>query len=113
MNRLIPALLLCVACGTDLDASNFPDEIAPIVCDKTEVCALGYFESTWRDQDDCIAEIAEEWRTIGTEMDAQGCVFDAEEAAACMDSFQEADCEAWYEQSPDEDCADVWVCPET
>ena len=103
-------LLTLAACGSDLSQETFPTEVAPVICDQTRTCALGYFESEYRDEDDCLTTIEEQFSVEGSENDAKGCVFDIEEAKACIEALKGATCEQWFEGDAIEDCADVWTC---
>lgn len=104
------SLVVLAACGGDLTQETFPTEVAPVICQQTRTCALGYYESEYRDEDDCISQVEEQYSAEGTENDAAGCVFDLEEAEACVEALKGATCEEWFEGDALEDCADVWTC---
>ena len=109
---LIPTVLL-TACGGEVSQEDFPAEFAPLWCDQQRTCARGFFESEFRDEQDCISSVQEDKEALGEQNDAAGCVFDAEEAQACLIAIREASCEDWYEGEAEEDCAEVWTCAGT
>ncbi len=106
---LLPALLL-VACGGAVTQEDFAAQYAPLWCDQQRTCALGAYESEFRDKDDCETTVLEDKETESEANDAAGCAFDADEAEACLAAIREATCEDWYEGEVDEDCAEVWTC---
>lgn len=106
---LAPALLLA-ACGGEVTQDEFAAEFAPLWCDQQRACARGFYESEYRDDEDCVTSVQEDKESESEANDAAGCVFDADEAQACLAAIREATCEEWYEGDADEDCADVWTC---
>jgi hypothetical protein len=96
-------LLSLIACVTQ---ENFNDQFATTVCQRTEECNKGGFDSAYDDVQECVDDLDPD----GLNDAYEDCTFDAEAGAGCLKDIREADCEDFQALQWGSDCDDVWDC---
>ena len=102
---LLPALAGCGA----LERSDYLDLRSEAECKKLERCSLGYFESEFRDYEDCV-------RDVGDDLDDfedavfDNCDYDGDQARACVSRINSMSCEDYAEGDVGAACDLVWDC---
>lgn len=70
-------------------------------------CARGYFESEYRDQDDCVDEVGDDLDDHDDNL-PDSCDYDGAEASACVSRIRSMSCEEYAEQGSSRACDLVW-----
>lgn len=110
--RAFPVLLLVAACGSIEERADYVDRRAAAECGQIERCELGFFESEYRDRDDCIDERSKQLDEASDALNDQDCTYVPEQAGACVSRIRSFDCEEWAEGEAASACDLVWNCLE-
>jgi hypothetical protein len=96
-------VLFAAGCGGgEVSEDEFAERFRTGVCTWVEACAATAFTGYYEDAADCEANLVTEATTT--------CTFDPEQAEACLDLLEGADCEA-EEWVPDgATCSSSYVC---
>ena len=97
-----------VGCGA-LEHNEYVQELAEGTCSKIKSCALGQFESEYRDYDDCVDEVADNIDEFDDNL-PRACDFDGEEARRCVSRVRSMGCEEYAEGATSMACDLVWTC---
>ena len=109
--RLISLLLLTLAvsgCG-DIDHNDYVDARATAECNRTRTCAQGFFESAYRDLDDCVKERGDQIDDFDDAL-PRSCDYDGTEGRACIKRINAMSCEEFAEGAIGQACDLVWYC---
>ena len=109
LSRRLFALLVAVGCGIE-DEPDYVASRADAECGRMEACALGYFESEYADQEDCVDERADDLDELHDSLDEAQCEFEPDEAGPCVGRIRGMSCEDWSESDADRACDLVWTC---
>ena len=102
MLRLVPALVVLVACG--VTEGNIDEKLAKAQCSKLVECA------DLEDEKACVASETETFAgTTRANQDA-GCVLDEDAAQDCVDGMRDATCDT-YNDALSDLCRGLWDCP--
>lgn len=110
MNCLKQSTLLlalsAAACG-QLDHKDYVNARAEAECKNLRSCARGYFESEYKDYEDCVDEVGD---TIDDRDDdlPKECDYDGVEARECVSRIRSMTCEEYVEGSTSSACDLVW-----
>ena len=104
--------VLLTACGPIDDEDDYAESRAAVECAQVERCELGYFESEYRDRDDCVDERAEKIQEANDAQDDRGCSYVPEQAGHCVRRIRSFDCEEWAVGQANAACDLVWNCVE-
>ena len=102
------ALLTLFGCG-ELDHNDYVDARASAECKKTRICAEGYFESTYRDLDDCERERGDQIDDADDNL-PRSCDYDGLEGRECVQRINNMPCEEFAEGAIGAACDLVWHC---
>lgn len=105
--------LVFLACGGIEDQGDYEHARADAECRELERCELGFFESEYRDLEDCIDDREEHIGDADDELDDADCLYDPEQAAFCVQKVQSMSCLEWAESGNGNKACDlVWDCSE-
>ncbi len=105
---LMLATLLATGCGS-LDHKDYVDQRAAAECKQLSVCARGYYESEFRDMDDCVNDWGDDLDDL-EDVAFDDCDFDGKEASACVSRIRGLSCEDYAEGDSQGACDLVWDC---
>lgn len=105
---MLGLVLMAVGCGS-IDHNEYIDRRATAECKKYRVCVQGFYDSEFRDFDDCVDERADSLDEADDNL-PNSCDYDGEEARRCVSRVSNMGCEEFTEQSPSSACDLVWDC---
>ena len=109
MNRFwVLVLPLLVGCG-EIDHRDYVASRASAECAKYRTCAQGYYESEFRDHDDCLDDVGDALNDLEDTV-YDGCDYDGVEARACVSRIRGMSCEDFAEGDAGSACDLVWDC---
>jgi len=107
--RALWLVVLAAGCAGELGHNDYVDQRAAVECRKLEKCALGMFESEYRDLEGCEEDVADLLDDLEDTV-FNDCDFDGSEASACISRLGSMGCEAYAEGDASEACDLVWDC---
>ena len=110
MQRTAWLCFFLVGCGPIEKEKDYINARAAAECRQLERCALGFFESEYRDRDDCEGEVADDIEDYNDAQDDNGCDYIPEEAGHCVHRVRSMSCEEWGEGEVGSACDLVWNC---
>ena len=104
----ILAVLMAFGCGS-LDHKDYTLKRGAAECGKYATCAKGYYESEFRDIDDCIDDLSDD---LDDRSDTifDNCEYDGNEASSCVSRIRNLSCEDFSEGDAQGACDLVWDC---
>lgn len=103
-------LALLGGCGSVSVPAEYADALANAQCANFERCELGFFESEFSSQEDCVREISNDIDDASDALDDIDCDFDANEANRCISRVSNLSCEEWVEGDNFTACDLVYKC---
>lgn len=105
--------LLLLGCGGIEEQGDYELARAEAECRQLERCELGYFESEFRDMEDCVDDREDRFHDADNELDDADCIYDPDQAAFCVDRIEAMGCEDWARSGNGNKACDlVWDCRE-
>ena len=110
MRRAMAAALcvLAVGCG-NLTHNDYVEARASAECKKIAVCHTGFFDSEYRDHDDCVKEFGNVLDDLEDTV-FNDCDYDGDEARRCTSRVNGMGCEDYAEGDASRACDQVWNC---
>jgi hypothetical protein len=100
-----PLLLALLGCSPKPTEDTFPALYAEAICDAYDSCLKSYFVDQYSDVEDCVEEYTDDADDV-----YDGCDFDADEAARCLESLRDFEKSCLYRDLDSDDCYEVWDC---
>ena len=97
-----------IGCG-GLSHRDYLEARSTVECKKIRTCQLGYYESEYRDFEDCVDDRQDDQDDIDDTV-YDGCDYDDIEARACVSRINSMGCEDYVENGPASACDLVWDC---
>ena len=104
------SLLLCACAGSYATASDYGEARATAECGRIQRCDLGFYDSEYSSQEDCVDERGDEIEEQNDQLDEADCRFSSEQAGACVSRIRGMSCEDWAENDASQACDLVWDC---
>lgn len=104
----IGVLMGALGCG-ELDHSDYIDSRATSECKQYRACAEGYYESTFKDFDDCVDARGDFLDKRDDDL-PRSCDYDGAEARRCVSRIDSMGCEEFAEEASGNACDLVWSC---
>jgi hypothetical protein len=111
LNRRGIGLVLCTSllgCG-DLTRREYVNARADAECQKTAVCHRGFFDSEYRDHEQCV-KITSDLLDDLEDTQFFDCRFDGSQAVLCTQRVNNMGCEPFAEGDAVLACDTVWDC---
>ncbi|MEQ1508255.1 MAG: hypothetical protein ABMB14_38850 [Myxococcota bacterium] len=102
--------LLALGCGAIDDDADYAEARATAECNRIERCSLGFFESEYSSDEDCVDERKDAIAEDDAALDDIGCTYVPAEAGACVRRINGLSCVEYYEGRSGTACDLVWDC---
>ena len=109
MLRIACVTVLLGGCAID-DTGDYIDARASSECNRIQRCDLGFFESEYNSDEDCLDDVTERLDAVTDIQKDADCTYIPEEAGRCVRRVRRMACEEWAEGEIGGACDLVWDC---